>query len=257
MVCIDSPSGWSTSGSSRSAERQLSALGIQSFRTGADPGGYPFYAWMRVGIEIFAKLRDMYPLYRRGPVSGTAVEVFPNASATLLAGQLRARKESKLDFRKRSRCSDSTGYSRWPHKPGPRRRSALRPYWTDRSGRRSRCDRGRRRGSDPASRCRVPLATAHGPLGTCEVKRTFSPTARRRTSNRTTAIGFVNRNSQTVLRANGLRGADHGQYVYLLHCGRCAAEYGVNRSDIHLRRCPVCDYGRPGLAVDRARHDVI
>src|SRR5580704_13588132 len=71
VVCIDSPSGWSTSGRSRLAERQLAAVGIQSFRTGADPGPHPFYAWMRVGFEIFSALRDTYPLYRGGRANGT------------------------------------------------------------------------------------------------------------------------------------------------------------------------------------------
>jgi predicted nuclease with RNAse H fold len=100
VVCIDSPSGWSTSGRSRVSERQLASIGIQSFRTGADPGDHPFYAWMRVGIEIFHELGPTYPLYRGGPVQGTAAEAFPNASAALLTGRLRARHETKIHVRR-------------------------------------------------------------------------------------------------------------------------------------------------------------
>lgn len=100
VVCIDSPSGWSTSGSSRSAERQLARIGIQSYRTGRDPGDHPFYRWVKVGFEIFQRLSPAYPLYRGGAVAGTAAEVFPHASACLLAGELRARNMPKATFRR-------------------------------------------------------------------------------------------------------------------------------------------------------------
>ena len=50
VVCIDSPSGWSISGPSRLAERELHPLGISAFACGPDPGPHPFYRWMRVGF---------------------------------------------------------------------------------------------------------------------------------------------------------------------------------------------------------------
>jgi predicted nuclease with RNAse H fold len=100
VVCIDSPSGWSTSGSSRSAERELARIGIQSYRTGRDPGDHPFYRWMRVGFEVFRRVSAGYPLYRGGSVAGTAAEIFPHASASLLAGALRARDTPKETFRR-------------------------------------------------------------------------------------------------------------------------------------------------------------
>lgn len=100
VVCIDSPSGWSTTGRSRLAERELSRLGIQSFRTGPDPGDHPFYRWMRVGFEIFERLSEAYRLYRGGGVAGTAAEVFPHATACLLAGRLRPRDTPKHEFRR-------------------------------------------------------------------------------------------------------------------------------------------------------------
>jgi predicted nuclease with RNAse H fold len=100
VVCIDSPSGWSTSGRSRSAERELARIGIQSYRTGRDPGDHPFYRWMRVGFELFRRVSSAYPRYRGGAVAGTAAEIFPHASACLLAGKLRARDTPKERFRR-------------------------------------------------------------------------------------------------------------------------------------------------------------
>jgi hypothetical protein len=55
---------------------------------------------MRVGFSIYAAISDVYPRYRSGPVQGTAVEVFPEATAVLLAGRLRGRDETKRDFRR-------------------------------------------------------------------------------------------------------------------------------------------------------------
>jgi hypothetical protein len=69
---------------------------------------------------------------------------------------------------------------------------------------------------------------------------------RRQRSMGTTRIGFVNRNDQTVVRATGLPGTDHLQRVYALRC-KCGHEYGANGSDIWLRKCPVCQGGKPGL----------
>ena len=100
VVCIDSPSGWSTSGRSRRAERELARVKIQSYRTGPDPGDHPFYRWMRVGFEIFERLSPAYPLYRGGDAVGTAAEVFPHATACLLAGRLRDRTTPKQTFRR-------------------------------------------------------------------------------------------------------------------------------------------------------------
>jgi predicted nuclease with RNAse H fold len=100
VVCIDSPSGWSTSGPSRLAERRLARLGIQSYRTGPDPGDHPFYRWMRVGFEIYRLLAGAYPRYRGGDAKGTAAEVFPHATACLLAGVLRPSGTTKARFRR-------------------------------------------------------------------------------------------------------------------------------------------------------------
>ena len=75
------------------------------------------------------------------------------------------------------------------------------------------------------------------------------PMARRAgtTSERTTDVGYENLNQQTVVRQTDLPGNLPGQTVYVLKCGRCGAEYGTNGCDIHLRRCPSCMGGPPGL----------
>ena len=65
---------------------------------------------------------------------------------------------------------------------------------------------------------------------------------------KTTRTGYKNRNGQTVVRATGLPGTDHGQSIYVLHCGHCSREYGANGSDIFQRRCPSCQGGAKGLS---------
>ena len=63
----------------------------------------------------------------------------------------------------------------------------------------------------------------------------------------TTAVGSENRNSQVVVRPTGREGTDHNQKVYVLRCAPCGNEYGANGSDVHLRKCPNCQGGAPGL----------
>lgn len=62
-----------------------------------------------------------------------------------------------------------------------------------------------------------------------------------------TAEGFMNSNGQQVVRRTDRPGTDHLQVVYVLRCTKCGHMYGANGSDIHLRRCPECQGGRPGL----------
>jgi predicted nuclease with RNAse H fold len=101
IVCIDSPSGWSKSGRSRQAERDLARIGISAYATGADPGDHSFYRWMRVGFSVFEVLgAGRYPLFRGDDPSGRVAEVFPNASAVLLAGRSRTKDEAKPEFRR-------------------------------------------------------------------------------------------------------------------------------------------------------------
>ena len=89
-VAIDSPPAWGMRGSSRSAERDLIALGLPCFRTPSDPAlrEHPFYSWMFAGHAAFdAAARAGYACYRGGPVAtGRALEVFPHGAAVALAG---------------------------------------------------------------------------------------------------------------------------------------------------------------------------
>jgi predicted nuclease with RNAse H fold len=100
IVCIDSPSGWSRSGRSRQAERDLARLRISAYATGADPGDHSFYRWMRVGFLVFEAVADRFPRFRGDDPRGRAAEVFPNASAVYLAARPKEKKESKLRFRR-------------------------------------------------------------------------------------------------------------------------------------------------------------
>ena len=66
--------------------------------------------------------------------------------------------------------------------------------------------------------------------------------------NGTTVPGFVNPDGQEVIRNTGKAGTDQGQYVYELMCQHCG-HHGANGSDIHERKCPACQGGRPGLGL--------
>jgi predicted nuclease with RNAse H fold len=88
IVAIDSPPGWATRGRSRQTERELRPFGIQSYGTPtADRGtDHDFYGWMRVGFEVFQVAEACgYPRYGRGLTHRTAIEVFPHATAVVLA----------------------------------------------------------------------------------------------------------------------------------------------------------------------------
>lgn len=105
VVAIDSPPDWGVDGmSSRETERQLAMLGIQSFRTPSrDRGlGNPFYDWMQVGFEVFRAAEEAgFPRFDGRTVRGTAIEVFPHASETVLAGCLPPIGVSKKAWRTR------------------------------------------------------------------------------------------------------------------------------------------------------------
>jgi predicted nuclease with RNAse H fold len=92
VVAIDSPPAWGRSpGGSRRTERELRRFGIQSFGTPSDPkkASSVFYDWMRAGFEVFEAVgRVGFARYASGPVAGRAIEVFPHATAVVLAGCL-------------------------------------------------------------------------------------------------------------------------------------------------------------------------
>lgn len=91
VIAIDSPPAWGSSGKSRLAERALARLGISSHSVPSDRSAFdrPFYAWMKVGFEVFAIAEKLgYERYRDGSVLRTAMEVFPYGTAVALAGYL-------------------------------------------------------------------------------------------------------------------------------------------------------------------------
>jgi len=57
-------------------------------------------------------------------------------------------------------------------------------------------------------------------------------------------IGYENPNGQKCCGHRGVRGTDHGQYAYKMTCQRCGWDYGAN---VHLRLCPKCQGGAPGI----------
>jgi predicted nuclease with RNAse H fold len=92
VIAIDSPPHFAAAGSSRQCERELARLGIHCYFTPAKQAasGNRFYDWMRQGHRVFALAAEAgYPLYRPGrPVRGSAIEVFPHASAVVLRESL-------------------------------------------------------------------------------------------------------------------------------------------------------------------------
>jgi predicted nuclease with RNAse H fold len=102
VVAIDAPPAWARSGRSRMTERELRWFGIQSFNTPSDSrmADHPFFEWMTVGFRAFRAIEHRYPRYRDGSVRGTAIEVFPHASAVVLAGCLPPPSVTKREWRR-------------------------------------------------------------------------------------------------------------------------------------------------------------
>jgi len=90
VVAIDSPPAWGTNGGSRRTERELRLFGIHAYGTPTrERDGHPFYDWMKIGFRAFDVARRRgFPRYTAGTVRGTAMEVFPHASAVVFAGCL-------------------------------------------------------------------------------------------------------------------------------------------------------------------------
>lgn len=102
VIAIDSPPSWASDGRSRLTERVLAECNIRTFATPARARGKgnPFYDWMEVGFRVFrAAARAGFPRYAAGDPRGTAMEVFPHASATVLRGFLRPKGIGKKAWR--------------------------------------------------------------------------------------------------------------------------------------------------------------
>lgn len=67
---------------------------------------------------------------------------------------------------------------------------------------------------------------------------------------RITRIGYCNDDEQEVVRKT-TRSGPGSQRVFVMRCRVCGHEYGAFGCDIHIRRCPKCQDGLPGLpAID-------
>lgn len=73
----------------------------------------------------------------------------------------------------------------------------------------------------------------------------------------TRQLGDINVNDQILIARTDRPGTDHLQYVWVLVCARrnaagelCGHRYGANGSDFHLRKCPKCQDGAPGLDIE-------
>jgi predicted nuclease with RNAse H fold len=90
IVAIDAPPSWAADGRSRLTERELRLFGIQCFNTPSDErmADHPFYEWMTIGFAVFRAVEADFPRFRGGSPRGTSIEIFPHASAVVLAGHL-------------------------------------------------------------------------------------------------------------------------------------------------------------------------
>lgn len=105
IVAIDAPPRWAfRPGGSRLTEQEIRRFGIQVFGTPSEDRHHDqaFYEWMTVGFEVF-KVAATKGFGRYGPPGAaleTAIEVFPHASAVVLAGCLPPRSVGKREWRR-------------------------------------------------------------------------------------------------------------------------------------------------------------
>jgi predicted nuclease with RNAse H fold len=103
VVAIDAPPAWAASGRSRLTENELAHLNIHSFRTPSpEHAGGRQFDWMRSGMAVFALAAELgYPQHNGGTFRCRSIEVFPHATATVLAGTLPPKGSSKRVWRER------------------------------------------------------------------------------------------------------------------------------------------------------------
>ena len=104
VLAIDAPPAWAPHGRSRLTERLLAEMNLHAFNTPSaeHAGSNRFYAWMEAGFEVFAVAAARgYDRYRAGDPRHTAMEVFPHASAAVLAGCLPPKGAAKKTWRRR------------------------------------------------------------------------------------------------------------------------------------------------------------
>jgi predicted nuclease with RNAse H fold len=101
VIAIDSPPRWAPQGG-RLTERALRGLNLQLYATPMEDKRSlkGFHDWMLVGISAFEAVAADYPLFDGTNARGQAMEVFPHASAVVLAGHTRPRDVDKTPWRR-------------------------------------------------------------------------------------------------------------------------------------------------------------
>ncbi|KGJ89506.1 DUF1353 domain-containing protein [Colwellia psychrerythraea] len=64
---------------------------------------------------------------------------------------------------------------------------------------------------------------------------------------KTTQIGYENSNKQKVLGSRNLDATDKKRVTYKMACGHCDEVYGAKTAEIHRRKCPACQEGKPSV----------
>jgi hypothetical protein len=66
----------------------------------------------------------------------------------------------------------------------------------------------------------------------------------------TTQVGYRNAYGQELTRKTSKAGVPPFQRIFAMKCGACGHEYGANGSEVHSRRCPACQGGPAGVAIE-------
>ena len=101
VIAVDSPPSWAAAGRSRMTENELARLNIHAFRTPSpEHGAGRQFDWMRSGMEVFALVATLgYPLFNGATFARRSIEVFPHATAAVLAGCLPPKGMRKREWR--------------------------------------------------------------------------------------------------------------------------------------------------------------
>jgi len=102
IVAIDSPARWAPPGRRRETERALTQVGMTLYSTPSEErmSARGFHDWMQVGMEAFRAIEHDVPLFSGETFVGRCIEVFPHASAVVLAGSQRPANVGKVAWRR-------------------------------------------------------------------------------------------------------------------------------------------------------------
>lgn len=100
IVTIDSPARWAPPGG-RATEHAMRKLNVQLYATPSSDSRSlkGFHDWMEAGIAVFEAVASDYPLFDGSDLHRRTIEVFPHASAVVLAGHLKPKEMGKHEWR--------------------------------------------------------------------------------------------------------------------------------------------------------------